>query len=438
MHLDEFKVDQRNPAGPVPPHRALRTEIVMSRKGSNSVRVRKYNERAVLEALRRLGTASKADLARATNLTPQAVAGIVDGLVDLGLVENRGRRTGLVGQPSVMFGPAPDGAFAIGIHVGRRALDAVLVDFSGSVRRLESSEYDHPEPAYVARLALSYIDTLAASLSPALRERMIGTGVAMPYFLGGWADELGFPPAVSRSWSAFDLRAHLRRHAGTEVWFENDASSAAVAELVYGKGREFGTWVYLSINTFIGGGLVMNGNLETGPNGNAAAYGPYPVRPSRLSSVPAPAAPFELLLRRASVYVLMNHLRLNGVGINRANDLAAIGEAAEPFLGEWIADCADALAEAIVGSIAVVDLEAVVIDGILPRPVMARVVDAVRSRFGEVAPAGLVLPKIEQGTIGRHAAAVGGAILPLYAAFSPNRDVLLKRSSPLDLQIANG
>ena len=109
----------------------------MTRKGSNSVQVRKYNERVVLEALRRLGTASKADLARSTNLTPQAVAGIVDGLVELGLVEHRGRRTGLVGQPSVMFAPDPDGAFAIGLHVGRRALDAVLVDFTGAVRRLE-------------------------------------------------------------------------------------------------------------------------------------------------------------------------------------------------------------------------------------------------------------------------------------------------------------
>src|SRR3569833_1814219 len=142
----------------------------MTRKGSNSVQVRRYNERVVLEALRRLGTASKADLARSANLTPQAVAGIVDGLVAAGQVKTKGRRTGLVGQPSVMFSPAPDGAFAIGLHVGRRALDAVLVDFSGTVRRQESFEYDHPAPRSVGRLATSYVDTLAASLSAGLRE----------------------------------------------------------------------------------------------------------------------------------------------------------------------------------------------------------------------------------------------------------------------------
>jgi hypothetical protein len=86
-------------------------------------------------------------------------SGIVDGLVEVGLVENRGRRTGLIGQSSVMFAPDPDGA--IGLHVGRRALDAVLVDFTGAVRRLVSSESDYPEPCSVERLATSQVDGVA-------------------------------------------------------------------------------------------------------------------------------------------------------------------------------------------------------------------------------------------------------------------------------------
>jgi len=401
----------------------------MTRKGSNSVQVRRYNERVVLEALRRLGAASKADLARSANLTPQAVAGIVDGLVEAGLVEQRGRRMGQIGQPSVMFAPAPDGAFAIGLHIGRRALDAVLVDFTGTIRRLESSEYDHPEPRSIGRLAASYVETLTASLPPALRDRVVGAGVAMPYFLGGWADELGFPAPVAKAWQSFDLRSYLAAEIAHPMFFENDASAAATAELVYGRGRTYKNWIYLSINTFIGGGLIVNGNLEIGPNGNSAAYGPYPVNASRLSTVPAPQGPFEILLRRASVYVLMNHLRSNGVAINRANDLEVLGAAAEPFLSEWIADCADALAQTIVGSIAVIDVEAIVIDAILPRPILDRLVEAVNDCFRRMMPLGLYAPEIVVGTIGRHAAAVGGAILPLYAMFSPDSGVLMKAES---------
>jgi len=119
---------------------------VPSGKGTNSVQVRHYNERVVLDAIRRLGQASKADVSRFAHLTPPTVAGIVDALVDAGYVELKGKRFGQKGQPSFMYGIAPEGAFSIGLHLGRRSLDAVLVEFSGSVRASETHEYEFPEP----------------------------------------------------------------------------------------------------------------------------------------------------------------------------------------------------------------------------------------------------------------------------------------------------
>jgi predicted NBD/HSP70 family sugar kinase/predicted transcriptional regulator len=397
-----------------------------TRKGSNSVQIRRYNERVVLEALHRLGQASKADLARSANLTPQAVAAIVDSLAEAGLIKLDGKRIGQVGQPSTLYTAAPDGAFSIGLHVGRRALDAVLVDFTGRTLRSETCEYEYPEPGAVADLAAAYVRTLRASLPPKLRDRVIGTGVAMPYFLGGWSNELGLPRSITDAWEDFDFSARLRRDISLPLFFENDASGAATAELVYGVGRETRDFIYLFISTFIGGGLIIDGNLETGPHGNSAAFGPYPVSPSLLSSVGPPKGPFELLLRRASVYVLTDHLRANGVPIRRAHELVELGERAEPYLSEWITDCADALAQAIIGAISVVDVSSVVIDGILPPAVLQRTVAAVSHRFAAIMPEGLVAPKIEIGTVGSQAAAIGAAILPLYAMFAPDSDVLVK------------
>jgi predicted NBD/HSP70 family sugar kinase/predicted transcriptional regulator len=397
-----------------------------TRKGSNSVQVRRYNERVVLEALHRLGSASKADLARSANLTPQAIATIVDSLVDTGLVKIEGRRSGRVGQPSTLYAPVPEGAFSIGLHIGRRALDAVLVDFIGKTLQRQTCEYEFPEPEAVADLATGTVRTLRASLSPALRDRLVGTGVAMPYFLGGWSNELGFPRSVVKAWEDIDFCAKLAEDIPPPIFFENDASSAATAEFVYGIGRETHDFIYLFISTFIGGGLIINGKLETGPHGNSAAFGPYPVSASLLATVPPPRGPFEILLRRASVYVLTDHLCKNGVPIRRIDELDKLGDRAEPYLSEWIADCADALAQAIVGAIAVVDVSGIVIDGILPRAVLRRTVRAVTDRFAELLPEGLVAPKIEIGTIGSQAGAIGAAILPLYAMFAPDSGVLVK------------
>ena len=412
----------------------------MSRKGSNSVHVRHYNERVVLETLRRQGQASKAELARSANLTPQAVAGIVDALVDAGLVEQKGKRFGQVGQPSVMYSPAPDGAYSVGLHVGRRSLDAVLVDFAGRVQASENHEYDFPEPGAVVRLSASCVQRFMATLPKAAQEKMVGVGVAMPYFLGGWKSDQNVPEAIAMAWETFDLKARLASEVDFPVTLENDASAAAVAELIYGVGRNYKNFIYLSMNTFIGGGLVIDGNLSTGPHGNSAAFGPFPVSHSRLSSVPAPSGPFEILLRRASVAVLMRHLRSKGVEIGRAKDLEYLDSEAGRYLREWQDDCADALAQAIIGSISVVDVDAVIVDGILPRAILDTTISLIVRRFAEIVPDGLVVPQIIVGSTGAQAAATGAAILPFYSMFAADSAVLTKknRSERRSLLVGSG
>lgn len=376
--------------------------------------------------MQRLGQASKAELARSANLTPQAVAAIVDHLAEVGLVKLQGKRSGQVGQPSMLYAPAPEGAFSIGLHAGRRAFDAVLVDFTGQTLKTETREYEYPEPHAVADLATKAVRKLHTFLTPMQRERVVGVGVAIPYFLGGWATELGIPGSITTAWETYDLPGTLSREIALPLFFENDASSAATAELVYGHGRDTRDFIYLFVSTFIGGGVIIGGNLETGPHGNTGAFGPYPVGPSLLSTVPPPHGPFEILLRRASIYVLTNHLRANDVPIHRAHELDTLGDKAEPFLTEWINDCADALAQAIIGAVAVIDVNAIVIDGILPAAVLKRTVQAVSDRFDAIVPEGLVAPRIVAGTIGPRAAAIGAAILPLYALFAPDSATLVK------------
>ncbi len=178
----------------------------------------------------------------------------------------------------------------------------------------------------------------------------------------------------------------------------------------------------------IDGGLISDGTLQTGPNGNAAAFGPMPVAPSKLSSIAKPSAPFEILLRRASVYGLLNHLRASGVVIDRVRELNPMPENALVPFQEWQDDCADALAQVFISTISVVDLEAIVIDGLLPGDLLSQTVDLVRTRFKAMMPKGLVAPEIIACAIGPHASALGAAILPIYQLFAPDGAVLTKKT----------
>ena len=75
-----------------------------------------------------------------------------------------------------------------------------------------------------------------------------------------------------------------------------------------------------------------------------------------------------------------------------------------------------------------VDVEAVVIDGLLPRPLLLDTVARVRTTFAELLPQGLIAPEIMAGALGSRASALGASLLPIYSMFGPDTGVLSKKA----------
>ena len=106
----------------------LNTRIIDPSGGSNQTRVRAYNERLVMALVRRHGSLPKAEIARRSGLSPQTVSVIMRALEkDMLLVKGEPVR-GRVGQPSVPMALNPDAVFSIGLKIGRRSADMVLMD----------------------------------------------------------------------------------------------------------------------------------------------------------------------------------------------------------------------------------------------------------------------------------------------------------------------
>ena len=110
-------------------------------RGSNHTGMRQFNERTVLRAIRHAGAIPKADLARLTQLSTQTVSIIVNRLLDDGLLVKQDRIRGKMGQPSVPLAIHPDGAYSIGLQVGRRSLEVVVTDFVGHMRHQWQQTY---------------------------------------------------------------------------------------------------------------------------------------------------------------------------------------------------------------------------------------------------------------------------------------------------------
>ncbi|MEY8689571.1 MAG: ROK family transcriptional regulator, partial [Leptothrix sp. (in: b-proteobacteria)] len=219
-------------------------------RGSNHVGMRQYNERVVLQAIRLHGELPKADLARLTHLSTQTVSLIVNALLDDGLLVKREPLRGRIGQPSVPIALNPDGAFAVGIKIGRRSMDVLVIDFTGAVRERASLRYDFPDPLTLFDELQRMLDACIATLGPQAA-RLAGMGVAAPLSLGGWQALLGVPSERASRWDQIDLAERIASMTELPVHLIKDTAAACVAELVAGRGRSMKSFLYLFVDTFV-------------------------------------------------------------------------------------------------------------------------------------------------------------------------------------------
>lgn len=392
-------------------------------RGTTQTGVRLYNERLILSLIRRHKKLAKVEIARLTGLSIQTTTVIMNRLEADGLLLAGEPQRGRIGQPSVPYSLNPDGAFGIGLMIGRRSSNLVLMDFTAGIRARRRTIYAFPAPRDILAFVEREMPNLLAEIPGTQHERISGLGVAMPFELWNWETDLETPTGALGEWRDFDVAAELsRRFAPWPVRLCNDATSACAAELTFGAGSAYRDFAYFYVGTFIGGGIVLNGSLLPGRSGNAGALGSMPVMRREQNG----AASLQQLIRTASIYRLERRLIDAG---QRGTDIWLSADDWSSFkepLDAWIAEAAEALAQAVTAVLAVIDFEAVVIDGAFPADVRRRLVGRVNERLAGIDRQGLTEAAVVEGSIGRDARAIGGAALPLLAAFARDHDVLFK------------
>ncbi len=394
---------------------------VLRPRGSNHVGMRQFNERVVLQAIRLHGSLPKAEIARLTGLTAQTIGLITTRLEDDGLLIRHEPLRGRIGQPSIPMALNPDGAFSLGIKIGRRSADLLLVDFTGAVRRREVLNYPFPDAQTLLPTIRAHIRALEDGLG-ALALRLVGVGLAAPLNLGGWHKLLGLPADVSDQWNHIDLQSQVQSFTDIPVSFAKDTQAACVAELVAGRGRDLKSFLYLFVDTFVGGGLVINSHLHSGVHGNAGAVASLPLQAATGLRGPVP----DQLIAHASLWELEQRFQSAHLDPAAAYDDRALTQAFEIHTQRWIDSAALSLAQCVVSGTAFLDVDAVVVDGSFTRAMLERLIAATRAAMQAYDWEGLWPARLVAGSMGSDARALGGALLPLHENFAPDRDVFLK------------
>lgn len=386
--------------------------ISAKRAGVNQSGIRDYNERLILSILQFERAVPAAELARRTGLSKPTVSTILRNLEADGLVRRGKPVRGKVGKPSIPMELDPDGVFSIGLKIGRRSADLVLLDLSGTVRGQMHTTYQYPMPDAVFGFLKDGLATLVGRLPANLRHRVCGVGIGTPFELWKWHDLAGLAAEKFRSWKDIDFKAEVAAFSDLPVFIVNDGTAACQAEHLYGRTHAYRDYAYFFIGSFVGGGVVLNGTVFEGTRGNAGALG------SMRSTGPLGEA--QQLIDVASIHLL--EARLVEAGIDPAvlwrqpQDWSGLTRYVEP----WIGQTAQELAKASLSICSVIDFEAVVIDGAFPTNVRDELVERTRRYLVNQDKRGLIEPRIDAGNIGHNARGIGAASSPMFSQFLLN------------------
>lgn len=391
-------------------------------RGTNQSGMRAQNERLVLSLLRQHGAMAKSDIARITGLSAQTVSVIMRQLEQDGLLQRGEPVRGRIGQPSIPMSLQAEGAFFFGLKIGRRSADLILIDFLGRVRETRRRIYRYPTPGFVIDFVSTALPELVETLPPAARDRIGGLGIAMPFQLWNWVQFVGAPQAEMDAWRDRDIQAELAALTRMPVYVQNDATAACGAELVFGTGERPKDFLYFYFGYFIGGGLVLNGQLFTGRTGNAAGVGPMPV--------PGPDGRMRRLLSVASMSVLADAMDKMGEASGHLWEQHDTWTVSADVLDAWMNAAADGLASAILSATTLMELEAVLIDGWMPASIRAEVTRRTHDALHRLDLSGVDAPQVREGTVGAQARALGAAAIPLSQRYLIDQNAAGREGGP--------
>ncbi len=159
----------------------------------------------------------------------------------------------------------------LAVDVGGTKIAAGVVDADGTLLRAVSVPTPREDdPEAVLRALLSAVRRADAADALA-----VGVGCAGPMTAGGrTVSPLNIP-----GWRDFPLLERLRKHLDRPVVVDGDAKALAVGEGWKGAGVGVDSFLAMVVSTGVGGGLVVDGRLLHGADGNAGHIGHVVVVP---------------------------------------------------------------------------------------------------------------------------------------------------------------
>ncbi|RPK30617.1 ROK family transcriptional regulator [Paenibacillus xylanexedens] len=233
--------------------------------------IRNLNENLIMDALITQGTMSRADISRQTGLSKPTVSLAVEHLIDRNLVREMGRADNAQGRKATLIRFNETAYYVCGIDIGATRIRIALSDLNGEI--IAYRTYPMVVQNAYERAEATMLELLRSHMNELLDENHLNwdqiqcigfgiPGVVLPD--SGRIHRIVDPLAGLEE--AFSLES-LSGAFPCEVILENDVNLAALGEYRSGAAAEYPLFVFFSIGTGTGAGIMVHGQLLRGLGG---------------------------------------------------------------------------------------------------------------------------------------------------------------------------
>lgn len=313
------------------------------------------NRTAILAHLGGQGPASRAELARALDVSPALVTQLARDLLADGLIEELDE-TSSGGRPARQLGLVSRGLTAVGVKVAPDHVALVEVGIDGVVTRSRTSVFDAVSPVATSSL----IDLVREFIAEGESARILGVGVGLP---GTVAEQgVGVVDSTQLGWNQVPLGDLMRRGLRLPVVVENNVNALCVAEHLFGQGRDSNNVLVVTVGNGVGAGIIADGVIIRGRAGGAGDLGHMPVREDGPLCQCGNRGCLEAIVGQGALVNDARSIRLLGAheGID---ELRALADGGNEDAREIFAHAGHTFGRALAGAVNLFDPDIVVLSG---------------------------------------------------------------------------
>lgn len=373
----------------------------------SSTAIRAANRSSIIETLRRLGEATRAELAAQTGLSRATVSSLVADLQAQRLIsERRPPAPSNAGRPPSVISLNRSAGLAIAVDIG---VSHVAVAFGDLSRRVLAERWITVPHGHAARDGLETVfQCIEESMAEAgaSRDQVVGAAISIAAPVTSTSGRL-VVPGVLPGWNSQEVATAVGDRWGIPVAIENDANVGALGESTFGTLAGVENLLYVKLASRVGLGIVVGGSIYRGNDGHAGELGHLMVVPDGEQCWCGLRGCLELY---AGGDGILRQLRQAGVPVQDIDDLLQRAARGEPAVVQAVGAAAEVLARGLVALALLLNPAAIVVGGELAE-LGAVLMDPIRRRVARV-PFGEPT-RVVRSSLGGRASMVGAMALVL-------------------------